>query len=87
MKKTTRLLPDSFPSWFDGQNINEALFCRDYLESHQLLYTERRFFTTEGRMTDEASLKTDIYQIIEPCASIGVPKKISNIIELLKIMA
>ena len=87
MKKTTRLPPDSFPSWFDGQNINEALFCRDYLESHQLLYTERSFFTTEGRMTDEASLKTDIYQIIEPCASIGVPKKISNIIELLKIMA
>jgi len=87
VKKTTRLPPDSFPSWFDGQNINEALFCRDYLESHQLLYTERSFFTAEGRMTDEASLKTDIYQIIEPCASIGVPKKISNIIELLKIMA
>ena len=38
-------------------------------------------------MTDEAPLKTEIYQIIEPYASTSVPKKISNIIELLKITA
>lgn len=50
-------------------------------------YTENSFFTPEGRMTDEAPLKTEIYQIIEPYASTSVPKKISNIIELLKITA
>lgn len=84
---TRRLRPDQFPPWYDGQSINEAAFCREFLASHKLLYTENSFFTPEGRMTDEAPLKTEIYQIIEPYASTSVPKKISNIIELLKITA
>ena len=84
---TKRLRPDQFPPWYDRQSINEAAFCREFLTSHKLLYTENSFFTPEGRMTDEAPLKTEIYQIIEPYASTSVPKKISNIIELLKITA
>ena len=84
---TKLLRPDQFPPWYDGQSINEAAFCREFLASHKLLYTENSFFTSEGRMTDEAPLKTEIYQIIEPYASTSVPKKISNIIELLKITA
>ena len=80
-----RLRPDQFPPWYDGQSINEAAFCREFLALHNLLYTENSFFTPEGRMTDEAPLKTEIYQIIEPYASTSVPKKISNIIELLRI--
>ena len=84
---TKRLRPDQFPPWYDGQSINEAAFCREFLASHKLLYTENSFFTPEGRMTDVAPLKTEIYQIIEPYASTSVPKKISNIIELLKITA
>lgn len=82
-----RLRPDQFPPWYDGQSINEAAFCREFLASHKLLYTENSFFTPEGRMTDVAPLKTEIYQIIEPYASTSVPKKISNIIKLLKITA
>ena len=84
---TKRLQPDQFPPWYDGQSINEAAFCREFLASHKLLYTENSFFTPEGHMTDVAPLKTEIYQIIEPYASTSVPKKISNITELLKITA
>lgn len=69
------------------QSINEATFCRDFLNSHKLFYTENSFFTVEGRMMDETPLKTEIYQLLEPCASTSVPKKISNIIELLRITA
>mgnify|MGYP002578780235 CR=1 FL=1 len=84
---TQRMQPDAFPSWYDGQSIHETAFCRAFLASHQLLYTENCFFTPEGRMTDEAPLKAEIYRQIEPYASTGVPKKIANIIELLKITA
>ena len=87
MRMTKRLRPDQFPPWYDRQSINEAAFCREFLASHKLLYTENSFFTPEGRMTDVAPLKTEIYQIIEPYAATSVPKKISNIIELLKITA
>lgn len=62
---TKRLRPDQFPPWYDGQSINEAAFCREFLASHKLLYAENSFFTPEGRMTDVAPLKTEIYQIIE----------------------
>ncbi len=82
-----RSSPNLFPAWYDGQSINEATFCRDFLTSHKLLYTENSFFTVEGRMIDETPLKTEIYQLLEPYASTSVPKKISNIIELLKITA
>ena len=68
---TKRLRPDQFPPWYDGQSINEAAFCREFLASHKLLYTENSFFTPEGRMTDVAPLKTEIYQIIEPYAVAG----------------
>ena len=36
---TKRLRPDQFPPWYDGQSINEAAFCREFLASHKLLYT------------------------------------------------
>lgn len=55
---TKLLRPDQFQPWYDGQSINEAAFCREFLASHKLLYTENSFFTPEGRMTDEAPLKT-----------------------------
>lgn len=76
---TQRVQPDAFPSWYDGQSIHETAFCRVFLASHQLLYTENCFFTPEGRMTDEAPLKAEIYRLIEPYASTSVPKKIANI--------
>jgi len=87
MGTTKHSPPNGFPSWYNGQNINEAMFCRDFLASHKLLCTENSFFTVEGRMMDETPLKTEIYQILEPYASTSVPKKISNIIELLRITA
>lgn len=87
MDTMKRLPPNQFPSWYNGQSINEAMFCRSFLASHKLLYTENSFFTVEGRMTDETPLKTEIYQILEPYASTSIPKKISNIIELLRITA
>lgn len=54
---TKRLQPDQFPPWYDRQSINEAAFCREFLASHKLLYTENSFFTPEGRMTDEGHLR------------------------------
>ncbi len=57
------------------------------MQENKLLYTENAFFTIEGRMTDDTPLKTAIFRLIEPYAVRSVPKKIANIIELLKITA
>ena len=88
LKKKKTVLPlDGWPAWFDGKSINEALFCQHFLKTHDILYTENAFFTPEGCMTDDAPLKADIYAMLEDYASTSVTKKISSIIELLKITA
>lgn len=86
-KKKTALPPDGWPAWYDGKSINEALFCQRFLKTHAIIYTENAFFTPEGCMMDDALLKADIYAMLEDYASTSVTKKISSIIELLKITA
>ena len=86
MSKTKTMQPE-WPEWYDGQTINESLFCQQFLREHKLLYTENAFFTIDGRMTDDTPLKTEIFRLIKPYAVQSVSKKITNIIELLKINA
>lgn len=78
---------EAFPVWYDGRHINESRFCQHYLSEHQLCYTEGAFFTPEGCMADETPLKVAIFQQVEPYAALSVARKITGILELLKIMA
>ena len=84
---TSTLPPNQWPVWFNGKAINEAIFCQQFLISHPLAYTDGAFFTVEGRMTDESTLQGEIFDMLQSCATSSVTKKISNIIDLLKITA
>lgn len=56
-------LPDmNLPVWFDGQNINEALFCEEFLQERKIIFANRAFFTPDGRVTDELLLRGEIYE-------------------------
>ena len=38
-----RKTPDmNLPVWFDGQNINEALFCEEFLQERRIIFNETR---------------------------------------------
>ena len=87
MNKLKRMLPENCPAWFDGKTINEAIFCQEFLGTHRLIYTENAFFTVEGRMVDETPLKSAIYDALAPYIVTSVTRKITSIIELLKITA
>ena len=78
--------PDA-PFWFDGKSINEALFCDDFLSRHRLVYMNGAFFTPDGRVTDELPLRGEIFEELRCCAVSNVPRKISNIMELMKLAA
>ena len=78
--------PDA-PFWFDGRNINEALFCDDFLSRHKLIYTDGAFFTPDGRVTDGLPLRGEIFEELRCCAVSNIPRKISNILELMKLAA
>ncbi len=86
-RQTLSLPPEAWPIWFDGKTIHETAFCREFMASHKLAFTENTFFTPEGCMTDEAPLRVEVFQMLEPCASTGVTRKITGIIDLLRIMA
>ena len=78
---------DEMPIWFNGKNINEALFCEEFLQTHKILFTDGAFFTPEGRITDELPLRGEIFEALKCCAVSNIPKKISNIVELMKLAA
>ena len=75
------------PIWFDGKSINEALFCDDFLGRHKIIYTNGAFFTPDGRVTDELPLRGEIFEELKCCAVSNIPRKISNIVELMKLAA
>ena len=36
-----RKMPDmNLPVWFEGQNINEALFCEEFLQERRIIFNE-----------------------------------------------
>ena len=46
-------MPDmNLPIWFDGQNINEALFCEEFLRERRIIFANGAFFTPDGRVED-----------------------------------
>lgn len=81
-------LPDRIlPGWFDGKTINEARFCEEFLQSHRIAFANGAFFTPDGRVTDELVLKTQIYDSLTPWAVSGIPNKVKNIVDVLKLSA
>ena len=43
--------------------------------------------TPEGRVTDELPLRGEIFEELKCCAVSNIPRKISNIVELMKLAA
>ncbi len=87
MSKNRRLPDLNLPIWFDGKNINEALFCEEFLRERRIIFTNGAFFTSDGRVTDDLPLRGEIYEKLKCCAVNNIPRKISNILEVMKLEA
>ena len=72
---------------YTSKSINEALFCEEFLQTHKIIFTNGAFFTPEGRVTDELPLRGEIFEELKCCAVSNIPRKISNIVELMKLAA
>ena len=82
-----RKTPDmNLPVWFDGQNINEALFCEEFLQERRIIFANGAFFTPDGRVTDDLPLRGEIYDKLKFCAVNNIPRKITNILEVLPLL-
>ena len=72
------------PEWVDGKEIHEVLFCKEFLADHPMVSMGGTFFTVEGLVSDENLLKKEIYDCIKHHVSMGLPKKVSNLLEVLR---
>lgn len=87
MAKSWKWTDPNLPVWFDGTNINEAVFCDEFLSSHKIIYSNRAFFTPDGRVTDDLPLRGKIFERLKCCAVNNIPRKVSNILEVMKLAA
>ena len=64
-------MPDmNLPIWFDGQNINEALFCEEFLRERRIIFANGAFFTpcVQRSWTTLASVSPVTVIASEPCS-------------------
>ena len=87
MEKKNNPAGANVPRWMDGQNVNEALFCEEFLRERRILFANRAFFTPDGRVTDDIFLRGEVYEKLKNYTVSSVPQKIKNIMELLKLEA
>ena len=81
-------MPDmNLPIWFDGQNINEALFCEEFLRERRIIFANGAFFTPDGRVTDDLPLRGEIYDKLKFCAVNNILRMMSIFLEVLKLEA
>ena len=81
------LVNEMLPLWYDGKHFFDSLFCRTYLAAHPMLYVGGSFFTTEGRIPDEAVIGKEIYDLLTPYINTGAAKKVKNLLDTLKLEA
>ena len=88
MQKNTKQLNNAnAPAWFDGSNINEAAFCDEFLHTHKIIFANNAFFTPKGRITDDLPLRGEIFDRLKLYAINNIPRKVTNILEVLKLAA
>ncbi len=78
---------ESCPYWFDGERIDEMLFCRAFLAQHPMKCVRGRLFTVDGAVEDEQQIGQLILQEISCCVTSGVAKRVSNLLASVKLLA
>lgn len=72
------------PPWLDHGSIDEIKFCQEFLQEHPMICVNDAFFTVEGRIHDESGLRHQIFEKLKPNVAHGLPKKVSNLLDVLK---
>ena len=72
--------PTEGPFWYDGKFLNEVGFCEDFLQKHPMVRVGGSFFTREGRINDEESVRKAIYEMLRPLYPIFRYTKIGSML-------
>ena len=86
MKKNISCNP-LWPDWYNGKKIDEVQFGRAFLEQWPLKCVNGTLYTLDGPVEDESEIKQRILENIEEYVTSGLSKKVTNILETIKLLA
>lgn len=75
---------DHIPEWLFKEKVNEVKFCQELLSETPMVCCKGSFFTVDGRVSDERTLKKQIYEKLKPWVKQGLPKKVDSLLEVLR---
>ena len=87
MSKKNDVCIEEQPGWYNGQFLDEVGFCCDFICRHPMVCVGGKFFSKEGRIHDENGIKKEIYEMLRPFLKVGLAKKCSNLLEMLRMEA
>ena len=87
MSQNAQRIDVGYPAWYNGKTLNEALFCEEFLRENKIIFANGAFFTPEGRVANTLSLRGEIYNKLRSYVESNIAKKISNILEVMKLEA
>ena len=81
-------LQSGFPDWLtEDYKVLEPVFCRTFLREHPMRCIRGRFYTVDGLVADESSLKKKIYEQISPWLETKIARKVDELLNALRMAA
>lgn len=73
----------NYPYWYDGKQVNEVEFCREFLAEKPLKCVANRLYSLDGAV-DENKITGEIFDKISCYVTSNIAKKSENILKALK---
>lgn len=73
------------PAWACVRQPDEAAFCWDFYQQHNLTYQRGHFYDINGCVDDEDALRQEIYRMIKPYYSSGLQSKVENLLQAMRL--
>ena len=74
----------SHPSWLTKCQINEVKFCASFLFLHPMRYVKGVFFTPDGQVPDENTIKKEIYTMLRPHITAHLNSITSSLLDVMR---
>lgn len=84
---TQEIYHEGCPDWFDGERIDEMMFCQDFLAKHPMKCVRDRLFTVDGAVEDERQIGQLILREISGYVTANLAKRVSNLLASIKLLA
>ena len=72
--------------WFEDGQIDEVVFCENFLQRMPLKCINGIFFSYDGMLPD-SEVEKEIYRMVKPVLTKGISKKVKQLLEVLKLEA